>query len=162
MEVLQPRSQGTNGVVPRGAEDERTQLILIPNEHVQTSIGLAQSSLPHLTTIRPGAWQFLDTVHRRAFAMFTIAYTQRPPSLPIKVVVAGPQVQVWVIEHHTHRNGSQFVTGIAIFAQTKVEGVQHPAVFGLDLGGDGELIVFFRESTSAFLDNFADGDASHD
>jgi len=159
--VTQPRRQGANAVVPGGPEYEHTEILIVADTDTEPTVGFAASLLADVALIRPGAGKVLPAFCRLATTQLTISDTQRAAGLAVEQRVFRTQVQVRVVEQHANRNGPQLVAR-GVLAQLLVQRVQQPAVPALDLGGDGELIIFLRQSLAVLLDHPADTDAADD
>jgi len=75
--------------------------------------------------------------------------------LPVEQRVVGAEIQLRLVKQQPYRNAAQLV--VLALAQLIIERMQQPAVFALHLGGDGELIILFRQALAVFLDDLADG-----
>src|SRR6218665_3162918 len=133
MKVAQPRGQGANAVEARRAKDEAAQFVLITDAYIEPTKGLA-SLLGQLAALGSRAGQGLNPRAGRAPGCFAIADAERAPGLPIEEAVAGPQVQIRVIEQQPHGDAAQLRRTIfagGLLPQAFIERVQDPTVLVL-------------------------------
>lgn len=106
MEVAQPGCQRPDAVEAGRAEDEGTQLIVIPDPDIEPAIGLTASP-GKLAGLRCWTWQALDRAITGTPALLPVTHAQGSPLLPVKQAIFSPQVQVRVVEQQPDGDTAQ-------------------------------------------------------
>src|SRR5574343_673347 len=101
---MQTSRYGPNAIEPRRSEDEASHRIVIPNQHIQSTIGLALPPLRQRTPLRCRTRKGFEAFVRAPTALLAITHTDRASGGAIKQGVFGPEAQRGLIEHQANRD----------------------------------------------------------
>lgn len=104
---MQPGRQRPDRVDPGCPKDERPHVVVVPDQDVEPSVGLATALLCQGTEARARARKCLNSLSRGPLALFAVSLAARPACLAVEQCEFGAKVEVRIVEEQSDRDGSE-------------------------------------------------------